>query len=358
MVDGGPWDNATINDTLHFITPYSDEVLLMTGYFPSPTAAGILIVFRGIEGLKDIAALGNLSTESPTVLTFATSGYTNCQRTDIGKPVKRNGNPLQLTVLIAYDNNVRKWWLSRPHDINTGDVLTIDGGQGVGTRDSQDLMNKGGGAIMIGRSYERSDDPPRVCLTNGDTLYITAGSSKDMPNGADDVLANLKVKDLTATGNLAVDGNLTVDGTLNMSAVGAAFSLWNLILNGDGTSGSSLMSSGGSMSAAANEAITSGAADYPQLLIDAPNATIRLDEDCNLYRAVKDEAVVLETDNGFVAPAIDADQLVINQDSHFVGPLENTQHPKNQRQRRFKRASFNLTGSKQRTHMDNIKLNS
>jgi hypothetical protein len=215
MVDGGPWDNATINDTLHFITPNSDEVLLMTGYFPSPTAAGILIVSRGIEGLKDIAALGNLSTESPTVVPFATSGYTDCQRTDIGKPVKRNGSLLDdKTVLIAYNNDIRKWWLSRPHNVSIGDVLTVDGGQGTGTRDNRtnDFMNTGGGAVMIGKGYERFDDPPRICLTNGDTLYITAGSSVGV--GADAVTANLKVKDLTTTGNVTVNGNLICTGPI------------------------------------------------------------------------------------------------------------------------------------------------
>jgi hypothetical protein len=226
VVDGGPWDNATINDTLHMIAPNSsDEILLMTGYFPYPTPSGILIVTRGVEGLKDIAALGNLSTESPTILTFNASGYTNCLRSDIGKPVKCNGNPLEYTVLIAYDNSVRKWWLSRPHEISVGDVLTLDGGQGAGTRDNQQMWNTGGGAIMIGKAYQRYDDPPRICLTNGDTLYITAGSS--LPNGADAITANLKVKDLTATGNIH---------SANSGSGGVFLDIWgNLCFSGGNT---------------------------------------------------------------------------------------------------------------------------
>lgn len=66
-------------------------------------------------------------------------------------------------------------------------------------------MNTGGGAVMIGRSYEQYSDPARICLTNGDTLYITAGSS--LPNGIDAVLADLKVRNFTAAGTMYVTGN-------------------------------------------------------------------------------------------------------------------------------------------------------
>ena len=217
MVDGGPWDNATVNDTLNMITPNTNfKVKLMTGYFLYPTPSGALIISQGLEGLKDIAALGNLSTESPTIVTFSSTGYTNCVRTDIGKLVKCNGTELTQTVLLSYDNDERKWWLSRPNSVNIGDVLTLEldgqAGQGAGTRDSTYFKNTGGGAVMIGKGYEDFNDPPRICLTNGDTLYITAGSS--IPNGADAVTANLKVKDLTTFGNLTIHGNITVEGSI------------------------------------------------------------------------------------------------------------------------------------------------
>jgi len=61
----------------------------------------------------------------------------------------------------------------------------------------------GGGAVLMGHAFERTDDPPRICLTDfalGEryrTLYITAGESKYV--GADAVLANMKLKKLTAT---------------------------------------------------------------------------------------------------------------------------------------------------------------
>ncbi|MCW4003595.1 MAG: hypothetical protein NWE95_06770 [Candidatus Bathyarchaeota archaeon] len=216
MVDGGPWDNATINNLLHMIAPNSaDEVLLKASYLPYPTASGILMINRGVGAIKDVSCLGNLSSESPTVLHFASDNYTFCINTDIGKPVKVNDVELPHTVLFDYDNDARKWWLSRPYDnISNGSTLTLGGtpaGTGSGIVD-QTVMNTGGGAVMIGRSYEQYSDPPRICLTNGDTLYITAGSS--IPNGIDAVTANLKVKDLTTTGNVSVHGDLNVESEI------------------------------------------------------------------------------------------------------------------------------------------------
>jgi hypothetical protein len=68
----------------------------------------------------------------------------------------------------------------------------------------------GGGAVAIGHAWERSDDPPRIALTDyelGDrykTLYITAGSSQY--DGADAVLANMKLRRITVTENVIVSG--------------------------------------------------------------------------------------------------------------------------------------------------------
>jgi hypothetical protein len=54
----------------------------------------------------------------------------------------------------------------------------------------------GGGAIQMGHGFERTDDPPRINLTDANyhTLYVTAGSSVGV--GADAVLADVKVKNL------------------------------------------------------------------------------------------------------------------------------------------------------------------
>lgn len=65
----------------------------------------------------------------------------------------------------------------------------------------------GGGCVQIGHGFQRSEtwnppaDPPRINLTDPgfNTLYITAGSSLP-PNTIDSVLANMKLRDLTANG--------------------------------------------------------------------------------------------------------------------------------------------------------------
>ncbi len=118
-------------------------------------------------------------------------------------------------------------------------------------------------------------------------------------------------------------GDLTIHGLLDMSPVGADLCLWNMILNGDGTSGSSsLLNASSSMSSLAETDDSGGAAEYPQLLIDAPNATIRLSTDCNLYRAVKEgSTVVLETDNGFVCPDLNCNGISVNQNAGITGAL-------------------------------------
>jgi hypothetical protein len=222
MTDGGPWDDATINNILHINTPIvdddSDEVLVRASLMRWPNPSGILTISRGAQVIKDVSSLGNLSSESPTKLEFESEDYTNCHPSDIGLGVKVNGNLLPLTVLFFYSNEDRVWWLSRPYNnISNGSTLTIDGGWGAGTVSST-LMNTGGGAVMIGKAYERFDDPPRICLTNGDTLYITAGTSVGV--GADAITANLKVKDLTATGNLAISGNLSLAGSYVLQRYG------------------------------------------------------------------------------------------------------------------------------------------
>jgi len=93
---------------------------------------------------------------------------------------------------------------------------------------SDPAKHHGGGAILIGHGLERDDDPPRINLSDYtagyDTLYITAGSSVNKPNGADDVLSNMKLKNLTATGNVTVNGNLVVCGAFwNTSLINALF---------------------------------------------------------------------------------------------------------------------------------------
>jgi hypothetical protein len=57
----------------------------------------------------------------------------------------------------------------------------------------------GGGAVNMGHGWEGSTDPPRINMTDDGyhTLYITAGSSVGV--GADAVLADMKLKKLTAT---------------------------------------------------------------------------------------------------------------------------------------------------------------
>ena len=80
-----------------------------------------------------------------------------------------------------------------------GSELTVVNGTGKGTTNANSEAT-GGGAIQLGRGLERPDDPPRINLTDEvyKTLYITAGSSETV--GADDVLANMKLKDLSVTG--------------------------------------------------------------------------------------------------------------------------------------------------------------
>jgi len=221
MTDGGPWEDATINKTLHIKTPIvdddHDEVLVSASLMRYPHPSGILTISRGAQIVKDVSALGNLSSESPTKLKFSDSNYTNCYPSDIGLGVKKNGISLPFTVLYFYSNEDKEWWLSRPfNDISNGSTLTINGGYGAGTV-IDTLMNTGGGAVMIGKGYEDFNDPPRICLTNGDTLYVTAGSTEGV--GADAVTANLKVKDLTTTGNLTIQGSLTGNVTANTNLI-------------------------------------------------------------------------------------------------------------------------------------------
>src|SRR3989304_1975024 len=72
----------------------------------------------------------------------------------------------------------------------------------------------GGGCVQIGHGFQRSEswnppaDPPRINLTDYpagfNTLYITAGSSLP-PNTIDSVLADMKLRNLTANGRLNVN---------------------------------------------------------------------------------------------------------------------------------------------------------
>jgi hypothetical protein len=152
-------------------------------------------------GTKDIFCLGYLSSTSPTILNLLSQGYTNCVRSDIGKVVKVNGGYLPVpTVLADYDNVNRKWWLSYPTSISSGSAMTIDNGTGTGTTTGSSTAT-GGGVIRLGQGFEREDDPPRISLTDSGnhTLYITYGSSEDQPNGANDILTNMKLKRLDAT---------------------------------------------------------------------------------------------------------------------------------------------------------------
>ncbi|PVX26296.1 MAG: hypothetical protein CW691_01840, partial [Candidatus Bathyarchaeum sp.] len=183
------------------------QTVMMLGSSP------ILHIDQGVMGVKDLFCLGFLGSESPTRLTFSEQDYTDCVPSDIGKAVEDDGVELSNTVLADYDNENRMWRLSRPHSIASGSEMTIVDGTGVGTTSAASEAT-GGGAIQLGQGFEREDDPPRINLTDsGDhTLYITSGSSLSV--GADAILANMKLNDLTAT-------QLAVESTNNLFAVSA-----------------------------------------------------------------------------------------------------------------------------------------
>ncbi len=194
------------------------------------------------------------------------------------------------------------------------------------------------------RGYEKGQ---LFNLTSGCTwsgTYYPAG--KYMWNGSEWVIGNFTGKydtlylfkwDGITPAHLDV-GDLTVHGSLHMSFLSfleslenTGISLWKLILTGNGSAVGSMsasMNMARSMSGANAVASTSEVAEDPQLWIQSSNASIRLGEEddvVNLYRATKtlneETYTVLETDNDFIAPAIDANQLVINQDAHIVGSL-------------------------------------
>jgi hypothetical protein len=200
------FENLTVNDTIKTNAPYGGyDVKTKAVMVTVPTTNPILHIDKGILGTRDIFGLGPLGCTSPTVVNMRSSptAYTNCVRSDIGKKVKDDGVIISDTVLAYYDNDAREWWLSKPHSTATGSAiaynsaLTIDNGTGAGYVNTTRATN--GGAIMLGQGFEREDDPPRISLTDSGnhTLYITAGSS--VPNGADSVLANMKLKRLDAT---------------------------------------------------------------------------------------------------------------------------------------------------------------
>lgn len=59
------------------------------------------------------------------------SGYTDCVETDVGKQVKDDGGEIGL--LIAYDNERRRWVVNSGNTIANASAMTITGGTGAGT---------------------------------------------------------------------------------------------------------------------------------------------------------------------------------------------------------------------------------
>jgi hypothetical protein len=126
--------------------------------------------------------------------------------------------PYKLTL-----KNTDSWWvdlrcLQNPNRINWPGILEVNNhikclrdisAYGGALMTASISGSTGGGAVQIGHAFERTDDPPRINLTDyalGErysTLYITAGSSKYV--GADSVLANMKLNKLTATDRVLVN---------------------------------------------------------------------------------------------------------------------------------------------------------
>ncbi|MBT0159745.1 hypothetical protein G4O51_07150 [Candidatus Bathyarchaeota archaeon A05DMB-2] len=154
----------------------------------------------------------------------------------------------------------------------------------------------GGGAIQMGHAWERSDDPPRINLTddNYHTLYITAGSSVGV--GADAVLADMKLKKLTAT-----DG-----AKLNAVAIGRdeygdiPYEYESIQLNPAhnlrfyfGTNQRMVLSNAGRL----------------ELPVQGSSGGLKVGDDTNLYRSAQD---VLKTDDSFVCYNITGNDAIFN----------------------------------------------
>ena len=59
------------------------------------------------------------------------AGYVNCIAGDIGKAVKDDG--VEIGYLVAYDNSLRKWWITTTASPADGSAITITSGTGHGT---------------------------------------------------------------------------------------------------------------------------------------------------------------------------------------------------------------------------------
>jgi hypothetical protein len=195
----------TLKDTLKIFSPdltYAVQLKTFTCTFPSEDP--ILRIDRGILAMKDLSALGYLSSVSKTVILMPWSPYTNCVPSDIGKRVKKNGEFIPNVVLADYDNSNppnRKWVLSGSASVNSGAELTIDNGTGAGTASSSS-STYGGGAIKIGHGLTGETDPPKISLMDSDQGYHTL---------------HIKMADGTTPAHLNL-GNLTATGTITLGS--------------------------------------------------------------------------------------------------------------------------------------------
>ena len=199
-------DFLTIDDYLEMkATDQANYVRLKTHLMtvPNPNEpAPILKIDQGMIAYKDLLCLGYLASVSKTEVPIQSSGYTNCDPSDIGKQVKVGGDAIPGIVLVHYDNTgvapyyTKKWWLSGSTSVASGSQMTIDsGGQGAGTS-SANSSTYGGGAIKIGHGLTGSTDPPKISLMDSAQGYGTL---------------HIKQADGTTPGNLDL-GNLTARG--------------------------------------------------------------------------------------------------------------------------------------------------
>jgi hypothetical protein len=202
MVDGGPWDKATVNDTLWLKAPPSNDTyatLLKTVWVTVPDPAPILKISEGIWGMKDFSCLGFIGSVSKTVVIFGAT-YTDCVSSDIGKLVKDDG--VAASVLANYDNEHKTWILAGSTTITSGSAVTIDNGTGAGTS-SGESSTYGGGAIQMGHGLTGPSDPLKITLMDSSSGFDILHIKK-----FDGSPGNLDLGNLTAHGAVSVDGTI------------------------------------------------------------------------------------------------------------------------------------------------------
>lgn len=94
-------------------------------------------------GTKE-AILSDLETQFKTIsyqiLMLLSSGYVDCIPADIGKQVKDDG--VEIGLLVAYDNTLRRWMIDSTSTIASGSTITITAGTGAGTADESSIITK------------------------------------------------------------------------------------------------------------------------------------------------------------------------------------------------------------------------